>query len=92
MAGTRGRTHGTKQIELIAWSGTTGELAAQLRVSEQELLDRLALAGIPTDAYPIRVQCPIANPQPLFKSLWRKIETIETASGPSYRCWLEQYD
>ena len=92
MAGTRGRTHGTKQIELVGWSGTAGELAAQLRVTEEALLDRLALADIPTDAYPIRVQCPIANPQPLFKSLWRKIETIETESGPSYRSWLEQYD
>ena len=92
MAGTRGRTHGTRTIELVGWSGTTGELAAQLRVSEEALLDRLALAGIPTDAYPIRVQCPIANPQPLFKSLWRRLDSSDVADGPSYRCWLEQYD
>lgn len=88
MAGQRGRTHHTKVIELIGWSGTVAELAARMRISEEDLLDRLTLAGIDTTRFPIRVQCHVSNPQPLFQALWRKVETTDTVSGWEYRCWV----
>ena len=87
-----GRTRHMRRIELIGWTGTPGELAMQLHMSEEALLGRLAAAGIDTATFPIRVHCHIYNPRPLFQALWRKVETTDKESFTEYRCWIDVSD